>query len=173
LLNRSLRETLPLLLIAGGILLAGAGVYLLFRRPGGAYLISYVDTLWRMRPETCGLVCDSFPSFAHTFSFSVFAALCLPHRATWIVLSCLGWFLIDACFEFAQLHDVAVQVNAHLPHWFSSVAIFDHLSSYLAHGTFDQLDLIASAVGATAAAMLLFHLHFKAVAARTRQGSQE
>ena len=79
---------LALALAAGLALLLGAGVYLLDRPAGSAWLI---PAAWQAAaPGTWfGQVGPWLPSFTHAFAFSIFTALLLPPRVGFGAGACL------------------------------------------------------------------------------------
>lgn len=85
---------------------------------------------------------NSFPSFAHVFSFSIF---------TWLVLeksyansSILFWSIINIVFEIAQM------INTHSFTWLPR-----YIELYFFHGTYSHWDIVAILFGALGAKLLI------------------
>jgi hypothetical protein len=95
------------------------------------------------------------PSFVHPFAFSLLTAAALPDRASWRYGACLGWFLVNAAFEFGQLPQLATRLADVIHAVFGSAAVGQRLTWYFMHGRFDNDDLAAAAVGALCAALVL------------------
>lgn len=139
-------------------LLAGALVYLWGRPPGRVYLLDMVLPA-RETCVHCGIVAGALPSFFHVYAFTLLTAALLASRPRSALLAGTIWFSVDALFEAAQHPALTRFLVPRLPAWFNGVPVLENVASYLEHGTFDPLDVLALALGAVAALLTLTALH--------------
>ena len=144
--------------IGAAALLAGALLYLWGRPPGHVYLL---DMAFPRRETSIphGIVAGALPSFFHVYAFTLLTAALLASRPRSALLSGTIWFSVDALFEIAQHPALTRFLVPRLPAWFKGVPVLENVASYLKHGTFDPLDILALALGAVAAFLTLTALH--------------
>jgi len=145
--------TIVLVSVALLALLAGLLPYLSDRPAESAWLIPALPLLQGM--NLFGSVGAWLPSFVHPFAFSLLTAAALPDRANWRYGACLGWFAVNAAFEFGQLPQFATRLADVIHAVFGSAAVGQRLTWYFMHGRFDNADLAAAATGALCAALVL------------------
>lgn len=151
---RTLRSIGWLLVAAALVLASGVGVYVFGRPAGTAYLLPADWTFFQGASWFGDTVGHSWPTFAHTFSFSVLSCLVLPRRRAAITAACAGWFVVECLFEFGQYPDVAPWLAAALTGVFDGVPVLDHLPAYFRRGHFDPADIAFAAAGAALAWLL-------------------
>jgi len=134
-------------------LLAGSLLYLSDRPAESAWLIPALPLLQGM--NLFGSAGAWLPSFVHPFGFSLLTAAALPDRASWRYGACLGWFVVNAAFEFGQLPQLATRLADVVHAVFGSAPVGQRLTWYFMHGRFGNDDLAAAAVGALCAALVL------------------
>lgn len=129
------------------VFVSGCLVYLLGRPP----LPPLVALGWRVpfaeRHALLGSLGQCFPSFAHSYSFTLITVVVLGFRTSHIIAASVGWMAIESLFEIGQ-HPVPAQ-------WFAELAtrrgvsgrLLQGLVRYFATGTFDAFDLLAAALG--------------------------
>ena len=132
-------------------LTAGAVVYLIFREAGGSRLP------FGLGFDPWPLVTGALPSLLHAGSFTLLTAAALGAGRRVLIASAIGWTAIGWAFEALQHPTIA---NALWPHparlagddvlatVHTALAVFAH------RGTFDPLDLVATAAGAACAVAL-------------------
>jgi hypothetical protein len=122
---------------------AGVVVYLLERDPNQVWLLPHAVTWPNGKGWMPALLRDSLPSFAHAFALSIATALVWARSRSQALACCGLWWLLDSVIEVAQ--------HASLQRWAASHAFF-----YWPKGTFDVGDLVALALGAIAAAGVMW-----------------
>jgi hypothetical protein len=144
-----------LLGIAFAMFCVGAVVYLFDRSGADIY---FIPEWWRFAdgtPDLFGALGSSFPSFAHTFCFSiVFCVLLAPWRIAPGSV-CIGWSLAEAALEIAQVEAVAGRVLSLLPAWIADWPILGNVPIYFSSGHFDPLDLLNVFLGGAAAWLIV------------------
>jgi hypothetical protein len=113
----------------------GTLIYLVFRPQGSSYISHYLSFY---QPELAIPFVNNLPSFVHVFAFSLLLASVLP-KGRYVLQVCLFWLGLNVFFECLQYPEIVA--TEHFP---------IILKRYVA-GTFDYLDIVASAVGAWAA----------------------
>jgi len=128
----------PALLVAIGMvaMAVGALVYLSDRASPGSGSVFGVLGRW-------------LPSFVHPLAFSLFTVATLRPRQAPRYGVCFAWFLVNAAFEFGQhpLISGPLTTALPLPRW---------IAAYFLRGSFDIGDIAAAALGALAAAAVLY-----------------
>ncbi|MBI5716760.1 MAG: hypothetical protein HZC37_03640 [Burkholderiales bacterium] len=139
---------------AGLALLLGAGVYLLDRPAGSAWLI---PAAWQAGAPGAwfGAIGAWLPSFVHTFAFSVLVAWLLPRRLAFIAAACLSWALVDTLAEYGQHAAVSSSVASALEAWFSHSQVAMQVGRYFTQGSFALADVAAGLAGSAAAFVAL------------------
>jgi hypothetical protein len=145
-------------LVAIGCLSLAAGilVYLTDRAASHALLIPAVAAL--AGQHRFGAVGLWLPSFAHPLAFSVFSAVALPPRSAPPYGICAAWCAIDIAFEIGQHPMLARPLAALLINHADVIPAARSLANYFVRGTFDVSDMLATVLGALAAAAVLFLL---------------
>lgn len=150
------RLALPVLLgVAALTLLLTTLVYVFDRPVGSAYLMPPRWVAHVPGQSLFGAAGEWLPSFAHAFSFTVFAGAVLPATRWRPWLAGGLWFVIGTALELGQHPALSQPMAAALPAWFAAVPVLDHLGVYWLHGGFDIADLIAVGAGSAAAAVLI------------------
>ena len=91
------------------------------------------------------------PSFVHTYAFLLMAAAVFVPLARHPLLPCFAWSAVETLFELGQ-HDPAAEGFAAVGRdVFDSLPVLDATKESLLSGTFDPGDLLAIALGGTAA----------------------
>ena len=137
-------------------LLIGSLVYLIDRPPYQTYFVysSPINiSLSNIIPSLFGAIGNSLPEFIHVFSFILITTglVCCQKRGYLII--CLSWFLVDSAFELGQKFNT--WSSSITPDWFTGIPFLENTKNYFQRGTFDMVDLVAIAVGATAAYFVL------------------
>lgn len=149
-----------LLVVAGGALLLGVGVYALTRPIGSAYLLPAILEFDSSSLSLPAILGGSLPAFLHVYTFALLTIVVLgvtPKRAAW---AAAAWCALDLLFEFGQWPPLAERLAAGLPGWFGQVPVLDHVGAYFVQGSFDPVDLLATLLGAVMAyvtALLILH----------------
>ena len=136
---------------AFAVFCVGAAVYLFDRSGADIYFIPEWWGFADGTPDLFGAIGGSFPSFAHTFCFSLVFCVLL---ASWRIAPgsvCIGWCLAEATLEVAQIEAVASRILSILPAWIADWPILGNIPTYFSRGHFDPLDLISIFLGGTAA----------------------
>lgn len=102
---------------------------------------------------------DSGPSFVHVYAFSVLSALCLRPTRGGIALTCVTWLVIDAMFEACQHTLITPLITDWSSTGVARFALLDRAASYCTNGRFDTGDLLAAALGCSAAIATLTMTH--------------
>ena len=148
----SLRTATTRLAVAGITALGlGSAVYLVAREPGASLL-----------PGGLGLdpwpaVTGALPAACHTAGFALLCAAAWGPSRRSLAWSVVGWIAIGWCFELLQHPLVSA---AMLPHPDTLVtdrrieALLALVARYAHVGTFDPLDLVATALGGAIALVL-------------------
>ena len=144
-------------------LFLGSFIYLVDRPPYETYFvfnilkISFHDTL----PSLFGTMGHVLPSFIHVFSFSLMTAGLICSRQRGYLISCSGWFLIDSSFELGQrFGEFSAGI---LPSWLEGIPVLESTKNYFLQGTFDPIDLVGTALGATTAYLILTGLKVRSI----------
>jgi len=144
------------ILIGLGGLFVGTMVYLIDRPPEATYFIQFSRikvSLYGILPNVFGVIGNSLPDFLHVFSFIMLTAGLLSWGKRGSLAICLGWFSIDLIFElFQRFNALPLKI---IPTWFEGIPFLENTGNYFRQGTFDLLDLVAIALGATAAYFVL------------------
>jgi hypothetical protein len=144
-----------LLGIAFAMFCVGAVVYLFDRSGADIY---FIPEWWRFAdgtPDLFGALGSSFPSFAHTFCFSiVFCVLLAPWRIAPGSV-CIGWSLVEASLEIAQVEVVGSRILSLLPAWIADWPILGNIPIYFSRGQFDPLDLLNVFLGGASAWLIV------------------
>jgi hypothetical protein len=141
---------LALAVTAGLTLALGAGVYLLDRPAGSAWLI---PSAWQAQTPGpwFGRVGLWLPSFAHAFAFSVLTALLLPRRLGFAAAGCLTWALIDTLAECGQHAAASVPLASALEALLGNSAVAMQVGRYFTQGSFAAADVAAGLAGSAVA----------------------
>lgn len=143
-------------LIGVAALLAGALVYVVDRAPDETYFVYSTGvniSLHNMLPNIFGPIGHSLPAFIHVLAFVLITAGVIScGKRGWLII-CLGWFLIDAAFEFGQKY--SAWTADHIPGSFADVPILENTKAFFLRGTFDVHDFVAMAIGAITAYAVL------------------
>ena len=152
------------LIAVGFIALAlGVLVYLTDRDPAHSALIPALSPLGSL--QLFGAVGAWLPSLLHPFAFALFTAALQPAGAAPAYWACALWWAAGVAFEAAQLPPVGSALRPMLEVLPLPSAWISLVGSYMAFGTFDVADVIATTAGACAAAAVLFSVHARGVKA--------
>ena len=137
-------------------LLVGSLIYLVDRPPDQTYFVysSPINiSLSNTIPNLFGVIGYSLPAFIHVFSFILITAgLILCQKRGYIII-CLSWFLIDFAFELGQKYStLPLKI---VPNWFIKIPFLENSKNYFQKGTFDFIDLAATAFGALIAYLVI------------------
>lgn len=139
---------------AGALALAlGVLVYLTDRNPAHAALVPAVPRLGGL--QLFGAVGAWLPSLMHPFAFALFTAALQPPGRSPAYGACAVWWSIGVAFEVSQIQAVGSALHPMLdllPLPSASIAV---VGRYMALGTFDFADVIATTAGACTAAAVL------------------
>lgn len=142
---------LQILIGVGGLIL-GSLVYLIDRPPDQTYFVSFSKikiSLFNTIPNLFGVIGNTLPDFLHVFSFILITAGLFSCKKRGYLIICLSWFFVDAAFELCQkFNTLPLRI---IPDWFEGIPFLENTKNYFQRGTFDMLDLVAIAVGTTAA----------------------
>ena len=142
------------LVMAVVAMILGIVVYLLDRQPQTVYFMSEWMALGDGQSSAFGLLGQHIPTFVHVYTFILLTmALVVPEERyrQYLIPVCIGWFLLDALFEIAQLDFFAQRIVGWVPDWFANVPFLENSASYFINSTFDILDLLSIGLGAIAA----------------------
>jgi len=141
----------------GGLALAvGLLVYMADRNAAQSMLFPAIAALGT--GPIFGVTGAWLPSFVHPFAFSLFTAALLPFRSAWRYGACALWCGVNVAFEFGQHPVFKAPLAAALQDGLDQTSLMRALASYFLLGAFDLGDLVAAALGAIAAAGLLYLL---------------
>lgn len=146
---RQCRPEVGVLLLAAILLAAGVLIYAL-DRGGAAYFLSG----WTSAPpptDFLGPLGNHLPTFLHTLAFILITAAVLRPWPQLLLPICATWFGIGCLFELGQMAPFANHIAALVPTWFDRVPVLEITSDYFIRGTFDALDVVSIALGATIA----------------------
>ena len=138
-----------MLLLAAILLASGALVYALDR--GGAV---YFLPFWACAPSLTaftGPLGNHLPTFLHTLAFILITAAILRPWPRLLLPICATWFGIECLFELGQMAPFDDHIAALVPAWFEGVPLLEITSHYFIRGTYDALDVVSIALGATIA----------------------
>jgi hypothetical protein len=144
------------ILIGVGALAIGLLLYLTDRPPTETYFtarIGLTNTLYHVVPCLFGPLGWNMPAFLHVFAFILITGGILACGKKGSLIVAGSWFVIDAAFELGQRF--AAWSEMFIPRWFDALPVLENARTYFRVGTFDMLDLIATALGALAAYSLL------------------
>jgi len=140
------------ILIGVGGLILGSLVYLIDRPPDQTYFLFFSKiniSLFNTIPNLFGVIGNTLPDFLHVFSFILITAGLFSCKKRGYLIICLSWFFVDAAFELCQkFNTLPLRI---IPDWFEGIPFLENTKNYFQRGTFDMLDLVAIAVGTTAA----------------------
>ena len=145
------RRRVVLFLSGTLVLVVGAVVYLLDRGADNVYFLPGSLATGGDRPGVFGALGLWLPSFLHTFAFILMGAAVLAPllRRPW--LPCLVWSAVEVLLEIGQHDPMARGLALLVPDFFESLPVLEATKSYFLLGAFDYGDLVAIALGATAA----------------------
>ncbi|QYZ66144.1 MAG: hypothetical protein HPY30_09165 [Gammaproteobacteria bacterium (ex Lamellibrachia satsuma)] len=129
-------------LFAVTLLILGFAYYLLVRNSVGIHVA--------VGPEYVSIISwfienGWIPSFIHIYALSLFTWSALAFKSKYYAI--MLWLLINAIFEVGQ----AIPTN-----FIEKIPDLFGISSYLANGTFDWLDIIAVCVGGVVALLTMY-----------------
>ena len=100
-----------------------------------------------------GPLAGFLPDLAHIFGFILLTGALTPQTRTWDLIICMGWLGVEIAFEAAQ--GFGAEIISKLPWNFEDHPLLHQITAYLAHGTYDPMDLAAFIVGMMAAYWVL------------------
>jgi hypothetical protein len=103
------------------------------------------------------------PSLVHPFAFALFTAAVRPPGGSPAYSACALWWLIGVTFEASQAPAVGAALGPVLDRLPLPSPWIGAVGRYMAFGTFDTADVIATTVGACAAAAVLRSIHPRGV----------
>ena len=143
-------------LIGGAALGFGLFVYLVARPPEQTYFLfrlGITTTLYHLLPPLFDRLGANLPAFLHVFAFTLITGGILRCRKLGSLVVAGSWLLTDCAFEVGQ--KFPAWSEGLVPLWCDSLPVLENARSFFRTGTFDPLDLVAAAVGATAACIVL------------------
>lgn len=141
--------SLAILTLAVGIM-----VYLFDRPPFHAVLIP--GKLSFNNGSLFGALGNCLPSFVHPFAFSLLSAAIRAPSAAPAYGTCAAWWAVNVMFEIGQHRFIQQFVAERLLPTLDPGWLLLPVTNYLLLGTFDFGDLLATTLGALAAAGLFF-----------------
>ena len=154
----SLQYRLPLGL-ASLTLAVGVLLYLTDRTASSSMLLPNIGAHAKL--HAFGTLGQWLPSFVHAFAFSLLSAAALYPRASPAYAVCVAWGSLNVLFEIGQHPLVSARLADALRDCEGWLPFAQALSNYFVRGTFDPGDLVAAALGAMAAAAVLFLSHHR------------
>lgn len=136
------------LLALVALALFGAAVFYWLGRPAGSVLfLNYLppppllidNVVWRF-------LANHVPDLVHPFVFILLTVAVVSPTVN-LGAICLFWLTVDCLMEIGQLPQIATEIASSLPDWFGHVPVLDHVGWYFLSGTFDPLDVLATALG--------------------------
>lgn len=134
------------LLAAAGLaaLLAGTVVYVFWRSPGSSMLLpAALQLAHSPAPPLTG----QLPALLHAYAFTLFTVIALGVSSRHAAVAGIAWTAAGGLLETAQVAAIAERLSAAL----AGIGSTGTVSAYLTRGTFDPLDICATALGALAA----------------------
>jgi hypothetical protein len=139
---------------AAGLSLAlGLLVYMADRPPSHAVLMPAFLSLGT--GALFGAVGLWLPSFVHPFAFSLFTAAALPSRSAWRYRACACWCAVNLAFEMGQHPQVSARLAEAMQGSFGPTLLTRPFANFFLRGAFDSGDIVATLLGALAAAGML------------------
>jgi hypothetical protein len=127
-------------------LFAGLTIYLLARQSWNAGLWPAEFKL-TILPRALDPFIGPFPTFSHTVALSLLCVWFLRCSRDSALAVCVGWWLVEAAFEFGKLSEVSSRVLPLLPDAIRHSWLVDAAANLLARGTFEGESLAAAALG--------------------------
>ena len=146
-----------LVMIAGGALLIGVLLYAADRAASPPVLWPG-HAPWAIGP-LFGAAAHWLPSFIHTLAFGLLSAAAAPRSVSPAYGACAAWWAVNVVFEIAQHPSLRSLLAGAVPDGIAQMGPTRLLTNYLAHGTFDVLDLAAATAGGLCACLVLFLVH--------------
>lgn len=144
-------RTLGLIALALLALIVGGAVYLLDRPAGSAQLVPAIFELGCEGRTVFAGAGSWLPSLVHIYAFILLTAAVIRPSQRSLLLICLAWVSIEACFELIQ-HPLLIELlTGRMGDRLVRVPGSEMLRDYAASGVFDPLDLGALGIGAVAA----------------------
>lgn len=97
---------------------------------------------------------NNFPTFIHTFAFSLISAAFFPSGKKGVLFICLSWVVINATFECMQGYP-AFMADV-IPVEFEGAPFLAQARHFFTSGIFDLQDILAALLGGLCAFGLLF-----------------
>lgn len=94
-------KSIPAFAAGGGALILGVAYYVAFRQPESALFLDMLNV--KDARSHYGEIAAFFPSFIHTFSFSLMTSAVVWDNDRHVLRVCISWMLINVAFECAQL----------------------------------------------------------------------
>lgn len=132
-------------------LITGLLVYLSGRPPAHVYLFGGFSVDAIQNTLAIGATGQWLPSFIHPYLFILLTALAIGPGTGVLLANCLFWSSMGWLFELGQHPALSASLAARIPEWFSTIPLLENSSNFFVHGTFDPLDLVATAAGTLAA----------------------
>jgi hypothetical protein len=149
------KDVFGLALLSLLVFALGVSVYIVDRPPGSGYMLPASWNVHREGESIFGWIGGSFPSLAHSFSFSVFTSLVLPRRIGYAARACFFWAVLETLFEVGQLRSASLLVQGFVGRAFEDIPVLDHFVSYFMNGAFDFVDVLFGLAGSLLAYFLL------------------
>lgn len=105
-----------------------------------------------------GVIGNWLPSFVHPFAFVLFSAAAGSRSRHPVAGVCAMWWTIGVAFELGQHPGIARRIAEWLSGAFGGGGVAQRLADYFLLGTFDAGDIVATTLGAAAAAVVLSFL---------------
>lgn len=142
-------------------LVAGTLEYLVDRPIGSTHFLAEygaIHSFFRNLPNLYGKLGMFAPQFFHPLAFSLITAALLRNGESKI-MACFAWFFANILFELGQTFDA--ELFGYLPDILTRVPVIRGFANALVHGTFDPYDLVAVALGSSAALLIVLYTYNK------------
>jgi hypothetical protein len=129
----------------------GLMVYLADRSPDSAYLLQVIGgkSAFSGASHLFRPISGQLPAFIHVFAFALLTTGVLGCGTRGALFVCLSWLTVDVLFELGQVAENQL-VQDHLGA-LDTVFGSGVLGNFFRFGTFDPLDLLATALGSVTA----------------------
>jgi hypothetical protein len=124
-------------------LFAGLTIYVLAGQPWSSWLR---PGEYRF-PVALDPFTGPFPTFAHTVALSLLSVWFFRCSRDSALVVCVGWWLVEAAFEFGKLSEVSSRILPLLPEGIRHAWLVDATAEWLARGSYQIESLAAAALG--------------------------
>ena len=127
-------------------LFAGSMIYFLARQSWSAGLWP-AEFKFDNIPGALDPFIGPLPTFAHTVALSLLCVWFLRCSRDGALVVCVGWWLVEAAFEFGKLSEASSRILPLLPDAIRHAWLMDAMANLLTRGTFEAESLAAAALG--------------------------